>query len=184
VPADRDRVETATVQTAEDVWYVGHAGLVLLHPFFPRFFAKLELLDAQRQFRTPEARERAVHLLYFLGSGMEHPDEHATLLCKLICGVPFEQPIHRELALRDEEKAEANALLAAAIAHWGKLGSTSAAGLREGFLARDGKIARTSTGFVLTVEQRAIDVLLDHLPWTLSIVRLPWMARPLLVNWA
>ena len=176
-------VETPAAQSAEDGWYVGHAGLVLLHPFLPRFFDALGLLDAQ-QFRSPQARERAVHLLHFLASGTEHPEEHATLLGKLLCGIAFEHPIPRELALRDDEKAESNALLAAAIGHWGRLGSASPDGLREGFLARDGKLVRTGTGFVLTVEQRAIDLLLDHLPWTLSIVRLPWMARPLMVNWA
>ena len=81
-------------------------------------------------------------------------------------------------------KTEANALLAAAIEHWAKLGSTSPTGLRESFLSRDGKIARADSGYVLTVEQRAVDVLLDTLPWTLSIVRLPWMAGPLMVDWA
>lgn len=183
MPVRGDRAEPAA-DTAEDVWYVPHAGIVLLHPFFARFFEVTGLLDARQQFRSPRARERAVHLLHFLAAGREHPEEHATLLFKLLCGLPFDHPMARECVLRNDEKNEANALLAAAIGHWARLGSTSPAGLREGFLARDGKIARADSGYVLTVEQRAVDVLLDTLPWTLSIVRLSWMARPLMVNWA
>jgi hypothetical protein len=29
-----------------------------------------------------------------------------------------------------------------------------------------------------------VDVLLDSLPWSVSVVRLPWMAAPLWVDWA
>jgi contractile injection system tape measure protein len=183
VPAPAAPITATGAQRAQEAWYVGHAGLILLHPFFQRLFTELGLLDTREQFQSPQARERAVHLLHFLASGTEHPEEHATLLYKLLCGMLLEHAIRRELPLRDQEKAEANELLAAAIRHWGKLGSTSPDGLREGFLARDGKIERMPDGWVLTVEQRSIDVLLDYLPWTLSIVRLPWMARPLQVNW-
>ena len=35
----------------------------------------------------------------------------------------------------------------------------------------------------LTVEPRAFDMLLDQRPWSISIVKLPWMPLPLYVTW-
>jgi contractile injection system tape measure protein len=167
---------------ASETLYVGNAGIVLLHPFLPRLFSHLALIDA-RQFVTPAAQERAVHLLHFLATGAEHPEEHELPLHKLLCGVALTRPVARMLPLQQSEKDEAEHLLAAVIGHWAKLKATSPHGLRDAFLRRDGKLQRTPDAWVLTVEQRGIDILLDHLPWALSVVKLPWMARPLRVEW-
>jgi hypothetical protein len=35
----------------------------------------------------------------------------------------------------------------------------------------------------LQVEGKALDILLDYLPWTLSIVKLPWMKKLLHIEW-
>ena len=156
---------------------------VLLHPFLPRFFSHLALIDARRQFVAPTAQERAVHLLHFLATGAEHPEEHELPLHKLLCGVALSRPVARVLALQQAEKDEAERLLAAVIGHWSKLKATSPQGLRDAFLRRDGKLQSTQDAWVLTVEQRSIDILLDHLPWTLSLVKLPWMAQALRVDW-
>ena len=88
------------------------------------------------------------------------------------------------MLLSAEQKAEAQDLLASVIEHWSALKNTSPSGLREAFLQRDGRLADRPDGWKLTVEQRPVDVLLSSLPWGLSIVRLPWMAAPLWVDWA
>lgn len=181
--------------------YVQHAGIVLLHPFLERFFERVRGLGASPERRTdlrgrgegdPQGtllaslaeRERGVHLLYFLATGREQPGEHETTLLKLLCGLPLAYPVVKDLALSQAERDEAEALLLAAIGHWEKLKHTSPAGLRETFLERDGKLAPGERGWRLVIEQRPADVLLDYLPWGLSIVRLPWMAGPLGVDWA
>ena len=174
--------------------YVRHAGIVLLHPFLERFFERVRGLGALpgRPQGDPKGallgslreRERGVHLLYFLATGREQPEEHETTLLKLLCGLPLAYPVVKDLALLQAEQDEAGALLLAAIGHWEKLKHTSSAGLRETFLERDGKLVSGERGWRLVVEQRPPDVLLDYLPWGLSIVRLPWMAEPLGVDWA
>jgi hypothetical protein len=35
----------------------------------------------------------------------------------------------------------------------------------------------------LKVEQKGIDVLLDHLPWSFSLIKHGWMKRPVHVEW-
>jgi len=73
--------------------------------------------------------------------------------------------------------------LIAVINHWEVLKNTSADGLREAFLQRRGKLSRVDGGWLMQVEQRAIDVLLNKLPWGISIIKLPWMNEMLFVEW-
>lgn len=164
--------------------YVLHAGIVLLHPFLERFFRRLGLVEDGQVLATLDQRVRAVHLLYHLATGTEQPEEHETPLLKLLCALPITLPLVKTLTLTRTERAEAETLLAAAIEHWAKLKNTSPAALRETFLQREGKLVQQDDRWRLVVEQRTVDLLLDYLPWTLSIVRLPWMAAPLWVDWA
>jgi hypothetical protein len=156
------------------------AGLVLVHPYLSRFFAGLgvaegdELIDA----------ERAVTLLHLLATGERTAPEYRVTLAKALCGIALDQPVPADLGLSDAEADEANALLKAVVEHWGVLGDASPDGLREGFLSREGILSVDAWGdWLLRVEKQSIDILLDDLPWSTSIVELPWMARRLIVEW-
>lgn len=163
-------------------WYVNHAGIVLLHTFLKPYFKNCKLLDND-DFVSESARHRAVHLLQYLATGEIGLPEYDLVLPKFLCGVPFGEPIIREIILTEEEKSESLDLLNSAIKHWGKLGKSSPEGLREGFLQRDGKLEKRRQGWYLTVDQKSIDILLDFLPWNLRIVKLPWMPEMLRVEW-
>jgi hypothetical protein len=164
--------------------YAVNAGLVLLHPFLSQFFRTCELLDPADGFRSSDAQAMAVHLLHYAATGATGPAEPDTLLPKLLCGVAVEEPMPRHLELDPAHLAEADAMLRAVIGNWRRLGSTSPAGLREAFLAREGRLDDGPLGWRLTIERRGADILLDSLPWALSAIRLPWMARTLFVSWA
>ncbi len=171
-------------EEAAEGLYVDLAGVVLLHPFLAHFFTYLGLLDERQQFTSSDARVRGVHLLHFLAAGEEYPAEPATVLLKVLCGLPIAAPLPRVLPLTEREREEAESLLLAAIRHWQKLRNTTAAGLRETFLQRKGKLAWRDQAWRLVVEQHSADVLLGYLPWGLSPIKLPWMALPLYVDWA
>jgi hypothetical protein len=158
--------------------------VVLLHPFLERFFRHLGLATGDTPLASLEDRVRAVHLLHHLATGHPPADEHDTTLLKVLGGLPIAYPLPRDVPVSLEERHEAETLLTAAIRHWDKLRNTSPAGLREAFLQREGKLVTRPEGPRLIVEQRPVDVLLDSLPWSLSVVRLPWMAAPLWVDWA
>ncbi len=175
---------TPTTEIGAEEWYIRNAGIVLLHPFLVRFFGHLMLLNSQREFISVAAQTKAIHMMHYLATGEERPQEHETLLYKILCGFVIEQPLIKDLSLSPEDKAESIDLLAAVIQHWTKLKNTSPDGLREGFLQRDGKLMRQEAGWKLIVEQRSIDILLDSLPWGLSMVKLPWMESMLSVDWA
>lgn len=164
--------------------YTSYAGVVLLHPFLGRLFQDLDFLNAHNQFKSEGAQRHAIHILHFLASGVENPEEPQTCLLKILCGYPLAAPLERVKTLENREKEETLTLLLAVIGHWATLKNTSPDSFRQEFLQREGKLETRDSGFHLTVEQRSIDVLLSSLPWSYSIIRLPWMDGPLRVDWA
>jgi hypothetical protein len=167
----------------EGAIYVKNAGIVLLHPFLVRFFGALKLLDNDQQFVSDESRERGIHLLHFVATGREEPAENETTLLKVLCGWSTHIPIIRRLSLSAAEKYETDNLLTTAIQHWNKIGNTSPDGLRESFFQRDGKLTQGDSGWNIAVERKTIDILLDYLPWQLSVIRLPWQKSSIHVDW-
>lgn len=160
---------------------ISNAGLVLLHPFIPHLFQGLTWLDANKQI-LPAQRWHAVQALQYLSRGDTGFSEASMLLDKVLCGLPI-AALAEEATLSPEVRAECDSLLSAAIKHWSILGNTSPAGLRESFLKRPGLLRHAADGCHLHIERQAIDVLLGHLPWPLSIIKLPWMNQPLHIIW-
>ena len=159
-----------------------NAGLVILWPFMQGFFETLGLL-ADRQFPDENARGRAVLLTAHLCNGADEWDEHQLLLGKLLCGCPLFEPIETRIAISDAEREESRVLLESVIAHWAMLKSTSIDGFRVAFLRREGMLTACDQGWKLQVARAAHDLLLDKLPWGFGLVLLPWMERPLYVEW-
>lgn len=170
------------IREADDLdIYVRNAGLVILHPFLPALFQTLGLAK-DGKIENPE---RAISLLQYLAIGRIGMMEHELPLNKLLCGVPLDLPIRRQVHLTKHEKMEADKLLHSVIGHWSALGNTSADGLRGTFFCREGKLSKgRNKDWLLQVEQRGVDILLTELPWSLSMVRLPWMHGMLLVEWS
>jgi hypothetical protein len=186
VAAQSEEPETQTSVPNEDLppaIPVETAGAVLLHPFLSGLFGAVGLLDESGQFIGPAAQARAVLLLHFVATEREEAAEPDLPLFKLLCGMDFAAIVPRRFEPTDLERREAEALLAAAIAHWDALGDVSPAALREAFLQRPGRLQRTDEDWRLTVESRGLDVLLDRLPWSISLVLTRFMARPLRVDW-
>jgi hypothetical protein len=161
---------------------VADAGLVLLHPFLAPLFEACGLATNGR-FAGTDAQQRAVQLTGWLASGTTTAPEPALVMAKLLCGWPLDEPLPRESDLSAADCGEAEAMMHAVISHWSALGKASPEALRETFLARPGRLSESDDAWRLEVEQRGADVLLERLPWAVSSLRLPWMARPLFVDW-
>lgn len=170
--------------SAENVHYVRNAGVVLLHPFLSRFFRKMDLLEGS-VFKDERSRGMAASLLHCLATGEVHTPEYHLVLPKFLCGMPLNTPLDHTLAVDEEAREEAEQLLGAAIDHWGALGNSSPAAIRQGFLQRPGKLEKRESGWFLQVESNTIDVLLDRLPtgWGIGMLKLPWMEEVLRVEW-
>lgn len=69
------------------------------------------------------------------------------------------------------------------ISYWPAIGNTSVNGFRGNWLVRDGLLTELEDKWELTVEKRAYDVLIHQSPFSFSIIKLPWMEKPLHVTW-
>jgi len=170
--------------TVESAVFINNAGLIIFHPFLASLFEKTGLMD-NNDFIDDEARCRAVHLLQFIADGQEQLPEYLMPLNKILCGMPAEMHIDRFIELTQKEKDEADELMQAVIGHWTILKNTSAQALQETFLQRKGKLSFIEADhfWKLQVEKRALDILLDKLPWGFSYIQLPWMKHRLITEW-
>jgi hypothetical protein len=167
--------------------YVPNAGLVLAGAFIPHLFQSLGLLDedeeGRQRMKDAEAVSRGVHLLQYLVDGRTDTEEPLLVLNKLLCGVPIETPVERSIDPTDAERQMCDRLLAAILAAWPAMDHTSVEGLRETFLRREGRLDRSDSGWRLTVQRKTVDVLMDQVPWSLSVVFHRWMPEPVHVTW-
>lgn len=167
-----------------DLYYVQSAGVILFHPFLQRFFQNLGLCE-EGVFTDETSRQRAVCLVHHLATGEVHTPEYQLVLPKFLCGMPLNAPIGHFIEIDAPERSESENLIFAAVEHWEALGKVSPDWLREMFLQRDGKLEKHETGWQLSVERKAQDILLGRLPhgWGLGIVKLPWMNDLLHIEW-
>ena len=88
-----------------------------------------------------------------------------------------------DIVLPKEALRESNDLLESVIGHWKALKNTSVNGLREAFLKRDGLLTKKDEGWLLQVERKTLDVLIDTIPWGYSTLKFPWNTHVIFVEW-
>lgn len=181
--SSRDKEEKRRPKVpVEKKFYITNAGLILLWPFLPRFFRKLEL-TADRQFIDDRSRYKAIHILQYMSSGDLSTYEYIMVLNKLLCGYPVDRPFPSAVDFSENEIHEADSLIESVVGQWEALKNTSVEGFRKSFLQRDARLKEVPKHWELQVESKGFDILLDKLPWGISVVRLPWMDKPIYVDW-
>jgi hypothetical protein len=163
--------------------FINNAGLIILHPFLQNIFTATGLVHLEN-FKDNLSKQKAVHLLQYLVNGQQQQPEYMMPLNKILCGLSDEEHIDRFIKLEEAEIKEANELLQAVITHWAALKNTSPQGLQETFLQRNGKLSFNETDgyWKLQVERKAVDILLDKIPWGFSYIQLPWMKYALVTE--
>ena len=179
-PAQQDN-ELLTEALLEGV-HLMNAGQVLAAPFLPRLFSMLQLTD-QGQFVGMAAADRAAHLVQYMVTGAAYHPEYDLLLNKVLCGISTSLPLSAGIEVSEQEKTIIEQMLTSMIQHWRVLGSTSIAGFRQTFLQRQGWLSLEEDGWRLRVQPGPFDMLLDQLPWNISIIKHGWMNQPLRVSW-
>ncbi len=163
-------------------YLVQQAGIVLLSPFYKPFFTNLKLFE-NGKWISKEAQIKAVHLLYFISTGLMEAPEYNLVLEKIICGLPIAFPIPTKIELIQEEIDECLALITSAIEHWEVLKATSVQGFRQTFLQREGVLKPRESSWLLQIEYKTLDVLLEKIPWGFNTIFLPWLNKIINVEW-
>lgn len=161
--------------------YINNAGLVLLNPYITTFFSKLGITE-KGKFKDTESTFRAVHLLQLLVTDATY-EEHELVLNKILCNLPVSTPIPMDIVLKPSEKLLAKELLEITMQRWKKGSSGSKESFRASFINRDGRLSIVNDEWRLKVDQRGYDVILNTLPWSFGMIKLPWMLKPLIVEW-
>ncbi|MEM9819418.1 MAG: contractile injection system tape measure protein [Bacteroidota bacterium] len=175
------KMEEQRIQLEEAV-YVHNAGLVIISPFLPRYFGMLGMLE-ERQFKDEIAAERAVLLTQYLVSGRTETPEYLLVLNKIFCGLAIETPVPLTIELTEEEKKISGEMMNAILQNWPQMKTSSLDGFQGGFLIRDGRLEEEDDYWALDVESKSFDVLLQSLPWSISIINHPWMNKRIQVKW-
>jgi hypothetical protein len=161
---------------------VYNAGLVLLWPFLARYFSMLELSN-NKDFFGDEERMRAIQLTQYLVTGKTEMEEWNLSLNKIICGADLNFPVQPNLDITIEEEGLSEKMLKGALQNWPKLKNTKPATFQETFLQREGRLYKRDNRWELIVEKKAYDMLLNTLPWNISMIKLNWMSDRLVVVW-
>lgn len=177
------KIKTKTSEELEEEGLIiAAAGLVILHPFLQELFSSNGLLE-KNKWASDAASHRAVKYLSYLSYSNENAPEYDLVFHKTLAGIDVETALEADLPLTETEIASCNELLDAVITHWKALRNTSADGLREAFLQREGKISLAEKGYIIHVAHKPQDILLSHLPWGCGMIKLPWLDKIIHVTW-
>jgi hypothetical protein len=92
------------------------------------------------------------------------------------------EPVPLEAELTAGELEECENLLKAVLSQWEVLKTDLPDAIRSTFLNREGMLSY-GTGWTLKVERTTLDILLDKLPWGISLFKLPWNPEIIYVEW-
>ncbi len=181
--SDPEKVPEGIGESTPRRVYVHNAGLVLLSPYLPRLFDKLHLLDASGRLSAPENQAKAIFAMQYLVTAEKEIPEYELFLNKLISGYPENESFSPFCEFEEGEKQILLSLLNAVKQNWDRMRNTSIEGFRNSFLLRDGELEEKEDRWLLTVDTRPYDLLLDTLPWSYSPVKFSWMNKPVYVRW-
>lgn len=161
---------------------VYNAGLVLLNNYISMLFDRLGITENNR-FIDEQKQLDSVHILQYLVTGLTQADENFLPLNKVLCGLDISKPVADTIIISDSTKEITEGLINACIGFWPQIGKTSLDGFRGNWLVRKGILKETNDKWDLFVEKQVYDILLSKAPFSFSMIRLPWMNKPLHVSW-
>ena len=128
-------------------------------------------------------RDRAVLLLQYLATGLNSWNEHELVLNKILCAVPFAEAIATEFEPTEEEIRVTEDLFDVVKERWPQVKDTTVELIRNTFVLRGAVLKVQENGWLMQVEQRGYDIVLESLPWSFGFVKTQIMDKPIFVEW-
>lgn len=174
------KAKAAAVQAEwQEGIFIENAGAVIVAPFLPMLFNTLKWVKNGMMLKP----HKAVCLIQYMVTGNTAIGEADLVLPKILCGLAPDELVNTGQKITAQQKKEVQELLASVVAHWSILKNTSTEGLQQSFLQRPGKLVLTNNHWLLQVEQKSFDMLLQQLPWNINWVKLPWMKNVVITEW-
>lgn len=168
---------------------INNAGMLLLQFFIPRMCRMADYLgEDAKHFKDENSKIRAIFLLQYLVYGEEKEySEEKLYLNKILVGLNENTLLPRGCKLNKEEIRVVEDMVSMVKKMWDKVKHTSDTALRQAFFQREGVVTyETNQGmsrWIIEVQERAYDVLIDSLPWSYAMYRYPWRDEIIEVRW-
>ena len=169
-------------QTETDAIVVQNAGLIILWPYFFRLFDKCGLL-IDRKFKDETSLQKGIILTQYLVTGSLEIHENELVLNKILCGAEQRTPVDVKLNIDEVELQICDSLLKGVLQNWQKLNNSSVETLRQTFLIREGILTPNELDYDLDIVKETFDVLLETIPWNISIIQTTFMKNRIIVDW-
>lgn len=156
---------------------INNAGLSMIAPFLFRLFKITGYLDeGGRLFKDDDSKIRAIFLIQYLAYGEQREFPETDLYFnKVLVNWTADKPLPRTCNLSENEIKTANELFSSVKNLWEIISRISDQGVRESFIQRKAVMSFENPNWVVQVEERAYDILIDRIPWGFKMVRFPWM---------
>ncbi|MBF12641.1 MAG: hypothetical protein CMC63_10780, partial [Flavobacteriaceae bacterium] len=162
---------------------IKNAGLIILWPFFYRLFDKCGFL-INKEFKDDESLQKSILMMQYLVTGSTKFKENELVLNKILCGVPQNSYVDVELEIDKVQLELCESLLAGVLQNWEKLSSSTIETLRKTFLIREGILSQNEElDYNLNVIKGPFDMLIETIPWNISIIQTTFMKNRILVDW-
>ncbi len=181
---ERPEKEPESVETTE-LQPVSNAGLALVFAILPSILKSVGYLDERGNFPSKATRIRAAHWLKQLARPAPVPEnEDDDHLVGLLVGLKPEEVNQLEPPLTKEEIRMSNATLEAVLEAWSGMEQMGIDAFRQEWLLRTGDLEEQAPGYwILRLDPRATDHLLDRLPWPCDHFAASWTQTTIQVRW-
>ncbi|WP_431768496.1 contractile injection system tape measure protein [Photorhabdus bodei] len=160
---------------------VSNAGILVLWPMLSTLFNQLSLLETQK-FIHRQAQFSAVNFLDYLIWETEETPTERKMLNNVLCGLMADEN-SESISIEPEKRLITTQWLDAIITQlpaWKKLSRND---VRQLFLQRPGELLADEQEIKISIQHQPFDALLADWPWPLNIAKLPWLDRPLKIDW-
>ncbi|KQB42697.1 contractile injection system tape measure protein [Flavobacterium aquidurense] len=161
---------------------INNAGIVLLNSYITMLFERLQLTH-DKKFTSLENQKNAVQYLQYVVTGSTETEEVNLMLNKILCGLSPTDSVPEKIEPSNENKNLIEGLIQAMVSYWTAIGQSSIKGFRSNWLIRDGLLSELDDKWELVLERKAYDVLISRSPFSFSVIKYPWMNKPLYVTW-
>jgi len=134
-------------------------------------------------FNGRSSLHRAVLLLQYIVIEQAEPAAYQLSLNRILCGMNLETIFEQDQPVSEAEIRECETLLEVVIAQVPILKNMSPCAFRGTFLIRKGVLSIRDGFWLLRVERNDFDVVLDHFPWNVNWINLPYMSQTMQVEW-
>ena len=161
---------------------IQNAGLIILWPFFFRLFDKCGFI-IDKEFKDVESLQKGILLTQYLVTGSTEFNENELVLNKILCGAPQFMNVDVTLEVDEVYLDLCESLLKGVLKNWEKLSNSSVQTLRETFLIREGILRPVELDYKLNVIKGTFDMLIETIPWNISIIQTTFMKNKITVDW-